>query len=355
MFAGTCALLTTVGGTVYGIASLAGEESGTVRAEPAAPPGTASGASRPALPGSSAPPSGEDPNSGASGGDVGGGMRIGDDLARGTAAETRLLEADRTPSRPPRDSAPAAGVGTPAGQAAPVIPQLFTVRTVTESRIIPFRTRVVRDRSLPRGRVRERRPGIPGLRSIRYRVTYVAGRETFRVLLGAAVTRTPQDRVIAVGSRKRRGGGKGHHDCRAKADRCTPKPPATPPSCANAGNQPGDPVNSQPPTTPATSEPPPGATQNPPQPGGSPDPAQPSASPDPAQPGGTPVPGGVSPTPAPPAGGTLPGPVNGIPAGGLPTVTQPVGPGTDPAAGLGPVPVLIVPAPRQPAPPTTCD
>ncbi|BFU42387.1 G5 domain-containing protein [Krasilnikovia sp. MM14-A1004] len=349
MFAGTCALVTTVGGTVYGIAALAHDEAGTVRAEPANASGAA--ADQPAPSGSPAAPGSGAPQGGASGGDVREGVRIGadgapvvigDDVAPGAASVSRLPGGtDRPVTQAPPGTVPAAaGVRNPARPVpAPMFPQLVSVRTVTESRVIPFRTRIVRDRSLPRGRVRERRPGVPGLRSIRYRVTYVAGRETLRVLLGTAVTRMPQDRVVAVGAGKRHGGGGGHHQCHGKS--CRPQHPEPPPSCANGGNQPGGPAadpNGHQPGVPVPTQP--GPAQSPSQ-----DPGTPAA------PGGVPTPG-VPPAPVGnpvPSGVPLPTPTNGLP------VTPSASPGPDPT----PLPVIIVPVPIGPtgrqAAPGTCD
>ncbi|RZU50205.1 surface rod structure-forming protein G [Krasilnikovia cinnamomea] len=360
MFAGSCALLTTVGGSIYGIAALGHDEAGTVRAEPANAPGAASAVDQPAPSGSPSAPNSAAPKGGASGGHVPGGVRvgaqgapvgIGGDLTRGPATRSRPVEeTERTATRAPRDPVrAAAGVRNPVAPAPPMFPQLVSVRTVTESRIIPFRTRFVRDRSLPRGRVRERRPGVPGLRAVRYRVTYVAGRETLRVLIGTAVTRTPQDRVIAVGARKRHGGGGGHRKCHGKSHDCPPKHQETPPSCAN-GNQPGGPA-ANPANQPAATQPPaqPGGNQNPDAPtvpGGVPVPGVPPT------PDGNPVPGGV-----PPVDGPLPTP-NGTPVVvPVPTAGPPAQPGTDPAAGA--VPVVIVGVPgvpmgRGPAPGPTC-
>jgi hypothetical protein len=102
----------------------------------------------------------------------------------------------------------AAGVpGRAPAVAAPAGPKVRVVR-VTRTVAIPFRTTRVRDASLPVGSRKLRAPGAPGKRLLRYAVTYAGNRVTSRRLLGSTVTRTPKDRVIAVGSRKR----SDHHD-----------------------------------------------------------------------------------------------------------------------------------------------
>ncbi|AGL20922.1 G5 domain-containing protein [Actinoplanes sp. N902-109] len=107
-------------------------------------------------------------------------------------------EADRTATRRPRSTAPAAAPATVARAAAggPVV----HLGRVSETQTIPFRTRLVRDPSMPRGSKRIRTTGVPGERVLHYEVTYAAGRVTHRRLLGSAVTRRPRHRVIAFGS-----------------------------------------------------------------------------------------------------------------------------------------------------------
>lgn len=127
-------------------------------------------------------------------------------------------EADRTATRSPRRPAPAdtaAAAPTPAA-VAPTAPVAATspsvVRTtVTETRAIPFGTRLVSDPTMPRGAKRVQTEGVPGEETLRYLVTYVGGQEKERQLLGRSVAREPQERVIAFGSQGRGPGGPDGH------------------------------------------------------------------------------------------------------------------------------------------------
>jgi hypothetical protein len=58
----------------------------------------------------------------------------------------------------------------------------------------------VRDRNLARGDHRVEAPGVNGEETLRFRVTYVDGRQTDRRLLKRVVTRQPQHRVVAFGT-----------------------------------------------------------------------------------------------------------------------------------------------------------
>jgi hypothetical protein len=158
---------------------------------------------------------------------------VGHAQAEREADETRLTPgvADRTATRSPRRpasvnrgrtgrttaAAPGAGAAPVAPPAAgePAGPQVRTEQ-ISETEAIPFRTKLVRDPSLPRGSREIETPGVPGERLLRYEVTYTGNRETSRRLLDSTVTREPQDRVVAFGNRGRGGGrqgtGHGRHD-----------------------------------------------------------------------------------------------------------------------------------------------
>jgi hypothetical protein len=84
---------------------------------------------------------------------------------------------------------------------------VVTTKVVTETRIIPFRTSLVRDPQMPRGQKRVQSPGVSGEEVLRYLVTYTDGRQTDRRLIDSDVTREPQDRVVAFGTRRTRDGG----------------------------------------------------------------------------------------------------------------------------------------------------
>jgi hypothetical protein len=84
---------------------------------------------------------------------------------------------------------------------APAQPRVIT-RTESERRPIPFRTRLVLDPSLPRGSRRIQAQGVPGEELRRWAVTLTDGRPTARRLIDALVTRAPQQRVVAFGTRR---------------------------------------------------------------------------------------------------------------------------------------------------------
>lgn len=214
-------VLALVAGTAGGIAALTSNDTRVV---------TAVGRAAPVVD----LPAGEVPPADQTG--LGNGA-VGHAQAEQQADETRSApgEADRTATRAPRrttsggrkDSAgavaPVAG-GVPAAQPAvdapPAAPEVRTEQ-ISETEAIPFRTRLVRDPSLPPGTREIETPGVPGERLLRYEVTYTGGRETSRKLLDSTITREPQDRVVAFGNRGRGGrhggqhsGGRGDRECR---------------------------------------------------------------------------------------------------------------------------------------------
>ncbi|WP_157411368.1 G5 domain-containing protein [Actinoplanes rectilineatus] len=77
---------------------------------------------------------------------------------------------------------------------------VVTTRTETETRVIPFHTKLVRDSSLPRGVRRVQTPGKPGEERVRYLVTMTDGEQTDRRLLDTTVTRKPRHRVVVFGA-----------------------------------------------------------------------------------------------------------------------------------------------------------
>ncbi|MGK5679182.1 G5 domain-containing protein [Actinoplanes sp. URMC 104] len=228
------ALLIVVGGAVAGIATLTedGPDAPRIVTAVGDPAGTGTGAVEPdaaasdpgirtAEPGSqpwTVIP--EPPPATAADADSGGG---------GGAINPRISDkADRTATREPRHPAAAAG-GTRTGTAtaprtpydvtipAPVrrpVPSAgrpstaapsqsrpsVTTRIETETRALPYQTRLVRDPLLPRGFRKVRTAGAPGEQTLRYLVTLVDGRQTDRKLLGTSVTRQPRPRVIVIGT-----------------------------------------------------------------------------------------------------------------------------------------------------------
>jgi G5 domain len=140
-------------------------------------------------------------------------------------------EADRTATRGPRRTATGGRAGgaargdvdaatqqAPAKAAAPAI----TTSTVTETRPIPYRTRLVRDPSLPRGSRRVETPGVPGEQTLRWLVTRIDGKETGRRLIDTTITRQPQHQVIAFGSQGRGGGHRHMRECEPGLHPCLP-------------------------------------------------------------------------------------------------------------------------------------
>jgi len=65
---------------------------------------------------------------------------------------------------------------------------------------VPFETVLRRSRHLEYGRRRVAAPGRPGVKRIRSIAKYVDGRLVSRTLLGVSVVRTPQARIIDIGS-----------------------------------------------------------------------------------------------------------------------------------------------------------
>jgi hypothetical protein len=206
------AVLALVAGSAAGIAALTGDDPRLV---------TAVGRDAAVAPGAGVPlpPPGGD-------------SALGAETARGTATGTAIdqatadrairadraapAEADRTATRAPRRTLPPPGRkkkhknddgGMAAGggnSPAPPTPVVRIVR-VSETEPIPFRTRLIRDPSLPRGSKRVRTQGVPGERVLHYEITYTGTVETGRRLIGSTVSRRPQHRVIAFGNRHRSG------------------------------------------------------------------------------------------------------------------------------------------------------
>ena len=208
MTAGAGALLVLVGGGTAGAAALfTGDKPPVVTAvqQPAAAPGQPE----------SVPPAREQ-------------------LSAEVTGNRRSEVADRTRTREPRvatSTPPATQPATaPAVKEAVRVP-VVTIRTVTEQRELAFDTRLIRDPDMPRGTRRVAVEGIPGEQTLTYRVTYSDGRLTERRLIGTEVTRQPQHRVIAFGTRSDEDGdgdggddGDGEQDPReCKKDRCVPQ------------------------------------------------------------------------------------------------------------------------------------
>ena len=105
------------------------------------------------------------------------------------------------PRRAPAPALPPAAA--PVGEVASSAPAkpVLTTRTEVETREIPYETRLVRDPALPRGTKKVQSPGTPGVETLHYLVTLTDGKPTDRKLIDAVVTRQPEHRVVAFGSR----------------------------------------------------------------------------------------------------------------------------------------------------------
>jgi len=205
MTVGTAALLVAIGGAAAGIAALLSNDQDAPRIVTAL--GQASQEAQPA--GEPAP---QRPIARGRYDEVATAPRT-----RGGAGRT----ATRTPSPPPpRAAAPDRSTG-PAAAVAPSAAPAQTTRTEVETREIPFETRLVRDSSLPHGSKRIQTPGVPGEETLRYLVTVTDGQVTDRRLLDTKVTRRPQHRVVAFGSRQLLG-HQPDRDCGRALNVCVP-------------------------------------------------------------------------------------------------------------------------------------
>lgn len=108
--------------------------------------------------------------------------------------------ADRTGPRPARTTASVSG-GEARSEPAARTP-VVTTRTDVETRAVPYGTEVIKDATMLRGTRRVEAEGEPGEETRRYLVTLTDGRPTARRLLSSTVTTEPQNRVVAVGSRR---------------------------------------------------------------------------------------------------------------------------------------------------------
>lgn len=74
-----------------------------------------------------------------------------------------------------------------------------TTKEITETEDVPFSTQTIVDDSLEPGATEVRQEGRNGQNQLRYRVTYVDGKEDSRELLDTTPLSTPIDRIIAIG------------------------------------------------------------------------------------------------------------------------------------------------------------
>jgi len=216
MAAGTSVLLVLIGAGAAGIAVITKDEPRVVSAMgrvPATTTTTTTSSAAAAVPGALAEQVAEPPGRGK--GTVGAGGRISNEANRiATRTPRRVGAGQATPVAAGDAEVP---VPPPVAGSGPVV----TTQTVSETREVPFLTRLVRDPALPRGHRRVQTEGIPGVETLRYLITYADGVQTGRRLVGSAITREPQDRVIAFGSRR----GAGHdrpRECGPELGVCLP-------------------------------------------------------------------------------------------------------------------------------------
>jgi hypothetical protein len=121
--------------------------------------------------------------------------------ATATAAPAPVTPAPTAPATPvpaapaPAHHAPAAAAHPAPAHHAPAV----TRKVVRVTRSIPFQTRTIRDPELPGGAREVETPGVPGVRTLRYLVTYTGGKETSRRLIGSTVTKQPRQQVVVTG------------------------------------------------------------------------------------------------------------------------------------------------------------
>jgi hypothetical protein len=106
-----------------------------------------------------------------------------------------------------------------------------TTRTVTETVSIPYPIRTVDDPEMEQDARRVLTKGVPGVRTLTYRVTLTGGRQTAKELIRSVVTKHPVGMVVAVGSESQE-----RDDCNANYSGCVPV--AVDVDCAGGGNGP---------------------------------------------------------------------------------------------------------------------
>ncbi|MEU6039858.1 G5 domain-containing protein [Actinomadura sp. NPDC047616] len=97
-------------------------------------------------------------------------------------------------------SAEAAGA-EPSATASTASPKVEK-RTVTETKVIPFRTRRVTDPGLAKGTTKVRTRGRTGIKTLTYEVTFTNGRKTRKKLIRQVVTKAAVTRIVAVGTKQ---------------------------------------------------------------------------------------------------------------------------------------------------------
>jgi hypothetical protein len=107
-----------------------------------------------------------------------------------------------------------------------------STRTVTETVSIPYPIRSVDDPKLEQDARHVLTRGVPGVRTLTFRVTVTGGRQTAKELVRSVVTKRPVSMVVAVGTKK----PERRDDCNANYGGCVPV--AVDVDCAGGGNGP---------------------------------------------------------------------------------------------------------------------
>ncbi len=114
-----------------------------------------------------------------------------------TTADPPVTVVTAAPAASTPSASPTQGLVTPS-PAAPVV----LVKTVTETKSIPFTTRRINDSSLPQGTTKVRTQGVNGSKTLTYEVTFTDGVQTSKKLIREVATKQPVTKVILVGTKK---------------------------------------------------------------------------------------------------------------------------------------------------------
>ena len=150
-----------------------------------------------------------------------------------SGAQPRFVE-QGNPPLPNVDPTP---TSTPTAGSArtPAVVLHVTTRIVTEVVPVPYPTRSVDDDRLEQGSRRVLSQGIPGSRTVTYRVTFRGSRQTDKQLIRSTVTKLPVAMVVAVGTRTSPREPE-QDGCNANYDGCVPATVDV--DCADGGNGP---------------------------------------------------------------------------------------------------------------------
>lgn len=91
----------------------------------------------------------------------------------------------------------------PKPEPKPTPKPVVTTKTVTETKLIDFEKVTVTDNMVEEGKSFVSVPGVPGVMTYTYKVTYTDGKETKRELTSQAVTKKPVNEVTTVGTKSK--------------------------------------------------------------------------------------------------------------------------------------------------------